>query len=123
VASRGLHIPDVTHVFNFDLPELGEDYVHRIGRTARVGNFGHAISFACEDYAMNLMDIETYIRRSIPTITISNDLLPELSPPVRMKRSKPTYNKNNNSKKGGNRSRHGGKRHQSSKNRSQQQTN
>ena len=37
VASRGLHIPDVTHVFNYDLPELGEDYVHRIGRTARVG--------------------------------------------------------------------------------------
>ena len=123
VASRGLHIPDVTHVFNFDLPELGEDYVHRIGRTARVGNFGHAISFACEDYAMNLMDIETFTRRSIPTITISNDLLPELSPPVRMKKSRLTYKKNNNSKKGGNRSRHGGKRHQSSKNRSQQQTN
>jgi len=123
VASRGLHIPDVTHVFNFDLPELGEDYVHRIGRTARVGNFGHAISFACEDYAMNLMDIETYIRHSIPTITISNDLLPELSPPVRMKKSRTTYKKNNNSKKGGNRSRQGGKRHQFSKNRSQQQTN
>jgi len=123
VASRGLHIPDVTHVFNFDLPELGEDYVHRIGRTARVGNFGHAISFACEDYAMNLMDIETFTRRSIPTITITNDLLPELSPPVRMKKSKPTYKKNNNSKKGGNRSRHGAKRHQPAKNRSQQQTN
>ena len=122
VASRGLHIPDVTHVFNFDLPELGEDYVHRIGRTARVGNFGHAISFACEDYAMNLMDIETYIRHSIPTITIRNELLPELSPPVRMKKSRPTYKKNNNSKKGGNRSRHGDKRHQFSKNRSQQQT-
>ncbi len=122
VASRGLHIPDVTHVFNFDLPELGEDYVHRIGRTARVGNFGHAISFACEDYAMNLMDIETYIRHSIPTITIRNELLPELSPPVRMKKSRLTHKKNNNSKKGGNRSRHGGKRHQFSKNRSQQQT-
>ena len=120
VASRGLHIPDVTHVFNFDLPELGEDYVHRIGRTARVGNFGHAISFACEDYAMNLMDIEAFTRRSIPTIGISNDLLPELSPPVRMKRPKMLHKNNSNSKKGGNRSRHGGKRHQGSKNRSYQ---
>ena len=75
VASRGLHIPDVTHVFNYDLPELGEDYVHRIGRTARAGKSGAAISFACEDYAMNLIDIETYTRRSIPTVSISNDLL------------------------------------------------
>ena len=58
VASRGLHIPDVTHIFNYDLPELGEDYVHRIGRTARAGKSGAAISFACEDYAMNLIDIE-----------------------------------------------------------------
>jgi ATP-dependent RNA helicase RhlB len=121
VASRGLHIPDVTHIFNFDLPELGEDYVHRIGRTARAGNSGHAISFACEDYAMNLMDIESYTRRSIPTIGISNDLLPELSPPVRMKRPKPLHKNNSSSKKGGNRSRHGNKRHQGSKNRSHQQ--
>ncbi len=88
VASRGLHIPDVTHVFNFDLPELGEDYVHRIGRTARVGNYGHAISFACEDYAMNLLDIESYIRRSIPSMAISNEILVEPLPPVKLKKSK-----------------------------------
>ena len=75
VASRGLHIPDVTHVFNYDLPELGEDYVHRIGRTARAGKSGAAVSFACEDYAMNLIDIESYTRRTIPTMSISNDLL------------------------------------------------
>jgi ATP-dependent RNA helicase RhlB len=122
VASRGLHIPDVTHIFNFDLPELGEDYVHRIGRTARAGNSGHAISFACEDYAMNLMDIETFTRRSIPTIAISNDLLPKLSPPVRMKKTKSNFNPKNSSKKGGNRSRRGIKRHGNPKNRSQQQT-
>lgn len=121
VASRGLHIPDVTHIFNFDLPELGEDYVHRIGRTARAGNSGHAISFACEDYAMNLVDIENFTKRSIPTVAISNDLLPELLPPTRMKKSKPVHKKNNDSKKGGNRSRHGGKRHQGSRNRSQHQ--
>ena len=85
VASRGLHIPDVTHVFNYDLPELGEDYVHRIGRTARAGKSGAAISFACEDHAMNLIDIESYINRSIPTASISNDLLVEPAPPVKMK--------------------------------------
>jgi len=85
VASRGLHIPDVTHVFNYDLPELGEDYVHRIGRTARAGKSGAAISFACEDHAMNLIDIESYTNRTIPTMQISNDLLIEPQPPVKMK--------------------------------------
>ncbi len=85
VASRGLHIPDVTHVFNYDLPELGEDYVHRIGRTARAGKSGAAISFACENHAMNLIDIESYTNRTIPTMSISNDLLVEPAPPVKMK--------------------------------------
>ena len=59
VASRGLHIPDVSHVFNFDLPQDPPDYVHRIGRTARAGAEGDAISFACEEYAVSLPDIET----------------------------------------------------------------
>ena len=85
VASRGLHIPDVTHVFNYDLPELGEDYVHRIGRTARAGKSGAAISFACEDYAMNLIDIESYTQKAIPTVSISNDFLVEPKPPVKLK--------------------------------------
>lgn len=85
VASRGLHIPDVTHVFNYDLPELGEDYVHRIGRTARVGKSGAAISFACENYAMNLIDIEAYIRCAIPTVAINSELLIKPNPPVKMK--------------------------------------
>ena len=58
VAARGLHIPDVTHVFNFDLPQDAPDYVHRIGRTARLGAKGDAISFACEDYAFHLPEIE-----------------------------------------------------------------
>jgi len=53
VASRGLHIPDVSHVFNYDLPQDPEDYVHRIGRTARAGAEGDAISFGCEDYVVS----------------------------------------------------------------------
>ncbi len=85
VASRGLHIPDVSHVFNYDLPELGEDYVHRIGRTARAGKSGTAISFACENYAMNLIDIESYSGQSIPTASITDDLLVKPKPPVKMK--------------------------------------
>ena len=61
VAARGLHIPDVTHVINFDLPQDAPDYVHRIGRTARLGAKGEAISFACENYAFHLPEIEDYI--------------------------------------------------------------
>ena len=64
VASRGLHIPDVSHVFNFDLPNDAEDYVHRIGRTARAGAEGDAICFGCEEYAVSLPDIETLHRAS-----------------------------------------------------------
>lgn len=68
VASRGLHIDGVTHVVNFDLPQDPEDYVHRIGRTARAGSEGKAISFVCEDYAYHLEDIEKYIKMKIPIL-------------------------------------------------------
>jgi ATP-dependent RNA helicase RhlB len=78
VASRGLHIPDVSHVFNFDLPQDCADYVHRIGRTARAGADGDAISFGCEEYAIALPDIEKYIGHRIPVESINRDLLPEL---------------------------------------------
>jgi len=61
VASRGLHIDNVTHVVNFDLPQDAEDYVHRIGRTARVGASGKAISLASEDDAFYLEPIETLV--------------------------------------------------------------
>ncbi len=66
VASRGLHIDGVTHVVNYDLPQDCEDYVHRIGRTARAGAQGKAISLADEDGALYLEAIEEYIKGKIP---------------------------------------------------------
>jgi ATP-dependent RNA helicase RhlB len=66
VASRGLHIDGVTHVINYDLPQDPEDYVHRVGRTARAGAEGDAISFADEEYVFSLDSIESLIGRKIP---------------------------------------------------------
>ncbi len=80
VAARGLHIPGVSHVFNFDLPFDAEDYVHRIGRTARLGAEGDAISFACDEYAMSLPDIEAYIEQKIPVASVDPALLLPLPP-------------------------------------------
>jgi ATP-dependent RNA helicase RhlB len=75
VASRGLHIPDVSHVFNYDLPQDRADYVHRIGRTARAGAEGDAISFACEDYAICLPDIEEYIGHTIARASVTPEVM------------------------------------------------
>jgi ATP-dependent RNA helicase RhlB len=86
VAARGLHIPAVSHVINYDLPQDVEDYVHRIGRTARAGASGDAISFACEDYAFSLADIQDYIGYEIPRGRVTAELLAELQPPVKMER-------------------------------------
>lgn len=77
VAARGLHIPDVSHVFNYDLPQDVEDYVHRIGRTARFGASGEAISFICEEYAYSMPDIEDYIGEKVPVSSITPELLVE----------------------------------------------
>jgi len=81
VASRGLHIPDVSHVFNYDLPQDPEDYVHRIGRTARAGAEGDAISFGCEEYAIAVPDIEAYIGRRLPVSPMPQEMLVELAAP------------------------------------------
>ncbi len=98
VAARGLHIPSVTHVFNYDLPDDCEDYVHRIGRTGRAGATGHAISFACEGYVFNLPAIETYIEHSLPVSNYDPDaLLTDLpKPKPRQRRHKPHNNQNRN---------------------------
>jgi ATP-dependent RNA helicase RhlB len=85
VAARGLHIPDVTHVINYDLPEDAEDYVHRIGRTARAGADGDAISFACETYAFVLPDVERFIGAKIPTAAIEPGLLADVDPRSRVR--------------------------------------
>ena len=66
VASRGLHIEGVTHVINYDLPLDPEDYVHRVGRTARAGASGKAITLACEDYVEGLEPIEKLIGFKLP---------------------------------------------------------
>jgi ATP-dependent RNA helicase RhlB len=66
VASRGLHIEGVSHVINYDLPQDAEDYVHRIGRTARAGASGKAISLADEQYVLSLEAIEEFIGHKIP---------------------------------------------------------
>jgi ATP-dependent RNA helicase RhlB len=81
VAARGLHIADVSHVFNYDLPQDVEDYVHRIGRTARFGASGVAISFICEEYAYSMPDIEGYIEQKIPIKPIDKELLADIIKP------------------------------------------
>ncbi|PJK07493.1 ATP-dependent RNA helicase RhlB [Lysobacteraceae bacterium NML08-0793] len=84
VAARGLHIDGVSYVYNYDLPFDAEDYVHRIGRTARLGAEGDAISFACERYAMSLPDIEAYIEQKIPSEPVTQELLTALPRPERV---------------------------------------
>lgn len=102
VASRGLHIPDVQCVINYDLPQDREDYVHRIGRTARAGASGDAISFGCETYAISLPDIEDFIGHKILVAKFDPALLPELKKPAyRKPRGKPGHRGKPN---GGNRS-------------------
>ncbi len=100
VASRGLHIPDVQYVINYDLPQDSEDYVHRIGRTARAGASGDAISFGCETYAISLPDIEDYIGHKIPVANYDVDLLPELKKPKPQPRKKTQQRGKRGGKKG-----------------------
>ncbi|MDP2561007.1 ATP-dependent RNA helicase RhlB [Psychrobium sp. 1_MG-2023] len=94
VAARGLHISDVDYVFNFDLPDDAQDYVHRIGRTGRAGAKGHSISFACEQFALNLPAIEEYIEHQIPVSNYEKDaLITDIAPPKRIAR--PHKDRNN----------------------------
>ena len=101
VAARGLHIEGVTHVFNYDLPQNAEDYVHRIGRTARAGESGEAISFACEEYVFSLPEIEELLGHEIESGNLTDDLLISPAPPAKIQRNKaPDHGKRNKSGSG-----------------------
>ncbi len=87
VASRGLHIEGVTHVFNYDVPQDPEDYVHRIGRTARAGASGKALTLACESYVMALEAIENLIGFKLPSVHVEDEMLVKPVPPTRRPRA------------------------------------
>jgi len=70
IAARGLDIDQLPHVVNFELPNVPEDYVHRIGRTGRAGNEGEAVSLVCVDEHKLLRDIERLLKSSIPSVTL-----------------------------------------------------
>ncbi len=109
VASRGLHVDDITHVINYDLPQDAEDYVHRIGRTARAGKKGTAITLCCEDFAQHLERVESYLKKKIPVVWAEEDLfLKEKvgTPPERKRNRISAIKQKNNS---GNRSQNGKK--------------
>lgn len=88
VASRGLHIDGVSHVINFDLPQDPEDYVHRIGRTARVGAEGKAFTLACENYIYSLDAIQKFVGYDIPVVFADDDLY--LQPKPRIRKPRPS---------------------------------
>jgi len=78
IAARGLDISQLPHVVNFELPNIAEDYVHRIGRTGRAGNEGEAMSLVCVDEQQLLKDIERLIKRDIPKV-VFDDFKPDPS--------------------------------------------
>lgn len=87
VAGRGIHVNGVTHVFNYNLPENAEDYVHRIGRTGRAGKTGVSVSFAGEDDSFSLPEIEKYISQKLKTAIPEEDLMVTMdNPPITRKR-------------------------------------
>ncbi len=82
VAGRGIHIEDISHVVNYNLPVEVEDYVHRIGRTGRAGSTGTSISFATEDESYLIPAIETYLGEKLPCVYPAEALLTPLPPPA-----------------------------------------
>lgn len=78
VAARGLHVDDLELVVNYDIPEDFENYVHRIGRTARAGKSGHAITLACEQFVYGLESIEEYIQMKIPVVWLDEQEYPKV---------------------------------------------
>ncbi|MBW6521963.1 DEAD/DEAH box helicase [Sphingomonas sp. RHCKR47] len=75
IAARGIDVSGVSHVFNFELPNVPEQYVHRIGRTARAGASGEAIAFCADDEKPYLKDIEKVTRQKIPVVALPDDFM------------------------------------------------
>ncbi len=87
VASRGIHVEDISHVINYDLPQDSENYIHRIGRTARAGKTGKAFSLACEDYVYHLEPLEEMLGYKIPVVWPGNDwFVADTSRPIASRR-------------------------------------
>jgi ATP-dependent RNA helicase RhlB len=90
VAARGLHVDDVSHVINYDVPSDPEDYVHRVGRTARAGALGKAITICCDKYATHLPFVEEYLEDKIPVCWAEDELFrADEAPDYRPKRRMP----------------------------------
>lgn len=104
IAARGIDVDHLTHVDNFDLPEQAENYVHRIGRTARAGADGTAITFCCFQEKSDLSEVEKFIGEKIPVIENPYYPMEDFSVPVKkvtsqMKKSNQTSKKNNQKQK------------------------
>ena len=98
IAARGIDIDQLPHVVNYELPNIAEDYVHRIGRTGRAGNEGEAMSLVCVDEHAYLAGIEKLIKRKIPKVTVKGF---EPDPSIR---AEPIQQRSNRSRSGGSRS-------------------
>jgi ATP-dependent RNA helicase RhlE len=110
IAARGLDIDQLPHVVNFELPNVAEDYVHRIGRTGRAGNAGEAMSLVCVDELKLLKDIERLLKREIPKV-VFEDFKPDptiKAEPINMGRGNKNQGGGRNS--GGNRAANDGNR-------------
>lgn len=94
VAGRGIHVEGISHVINYTLPMDAEDYVHRIGRTGRAGETGTSISFACEEDAFQIPEIENYLGEKLVCVQPEDELLAELPP----KKPRPKPNPNHKKK-------------------------
>lgn len=115
VAARGIHVDDISHVVNYDMPFEPDTYVHRIGRTGRAGNSGKAISLVCEYGGYALMDLESYLSEQLEVVAPPAELLvrPEMGPEQPHHKIRPDLSGGRPPRRGGGGrrgGRHGGRR-------------